>query len=272
LTLAGLIARIEERLAAAPLHYGHGTQNARDEAAWLVLRGLGLPFDADLSRPVRDVALRKIEQLATRRIEDRVPAAYLLEEAWLAGVPFHVDERVIVPRSHIAELLPVLLRRFPKARRILDLCTGSACLAILAARAFPSCRVDGADVSAGALAVARKNVARHRLGRRVRLVRSDLFAALGARRYDLILTNPPYVSSRSMAALPAEYRHEPRLALAGGGDGLDLVARIVDQASAHLAPGGALVCEVGESSAAARRRFRALRLEWLKPEVFLRAG
>jgi len=271
-SLAGLIALIEERLAGAPLHYGHGTQNARDEAAWLVLRGLGLPFDADLSRPVNNTGLRKIEQLATRRIAERVPAAYLLKEAWLAGVPFHVDQRVIVPRSHIAELLPALRQRFRAARRILDLCTGSGSLAILAARAFPASRVDAADISPAALAVARKNVARHRLGRRVRLVRSDLFAALGARRYDLILTNPPYVSPQSMAALPAEYRHEPRLALAGGGDGLDLVARIVEQASAHLAPGGALVCEVGESSAAARRRFRALRLEWLKPEVFLRAG
>lgn len=272
MTLAGLIERTALRFAAAGLHYGHGTENPNDEAAWLVLRGLGLPFDADLSRPVKDSGLRKIAQLATRRIRDRVPVAYLLKEAWLAGVPFHVDPRVIVPRSHIAELLPALHQRFPEARRILDLCTGSGSLAILAARAFPESRVDAADISPAALTVARKNVVRHRLARRVRLVRSDLFAALGERRYDLILTNPPYVSPQSMAALPAEFRHEPRLALAGGGDGLDLVARIVDQASAQLAPGGGLVCEVGESGAAARRRFRALRLEWLKREVFLRAG
>jgi ribosomal protein L3 glutamine methyltransferase len=272
LTLAELIERVAARFAAAPLHYGHGTDNPRDEAAWLVLRGLGLPFEAELSSSVSNVQVEKAEHLAERRIEERIPVAYLLREAWLAGVPFYVDERVIVPRSHIAELLPVLRKRFARARRMLELCTGSGCLAILAARAFPGAAVDAADISPPALAVARKNVARHRLGRRVRLVRSDLFAALGERRYDLILTNPPYVATPAMAVLPPEYRHEPRLALAGGRDGLDLVARIVEQAGAHLEPGGALVCEVGESHAAARRRFRALKLEWLKPEVFLYAG
>jgi ribosomal protein L3 glutamine methyltransferase len=271
LTLAELIARVARRLAAAPLYYGHGTDNAHDEAAWLVLRGLGLPFDADLQASVTASGGKKIDALAARRIEEQVPLAYLLKEAWLAGVPFHVDERVIVPRSHIAELLPSLRRRFPGARRILDLCTGSGCLAVLAAKAFPACRVDAADISPPALAVARKNIARHRLGRRVRAVRSDLYAALGARRYDLVLANPPYVSARAVQALPAEYRHEPRIALAGGRDGLDLVARIVEQAGAHLEPGGALVCEVGESHTAARRRFRALKLEWPKPEVFLYA-
>ncbi|HEX7054119.1 MAG TPA: 50S ribosomal protein L3 N(5)-glutamine methyltransferase [Burkholderiales bacterium] len=270
MTLAGLIARVERRLAAAPLHYGHGTDNAHDEAAWLVLRGLALPFDADLSSPVDEAQARRIERLAGRRIRDRVPTAYLLREAWLAGVPFYVDPRVIVPRSHIAELLPALRRRFPAARRILDLCTGSGCLAVLAARRFPSSLVDAADISPAALAVARKNVARHRLGRRVRLVRSNLFDGLQG-RYDLILSNPPYVAAAAMAKLPPEYRQEPRVALAGGSDGLDLVARVVAAAPAHLAPRGALVCEVGESHPAARRRFRALRLEWLKPEVFLYA-
>jgi ribosomal protein L3 glutamine methyltransferase len=153
-------------------------------------------------------------------------------------------------------------------RRVLDLCTGCGCLAILAARAYRSAQVDAVDLSPGALAVARKNVARHRLGRRVHLHRSDLFAALGTARYDLILTNPPYVSAGAMAALPAEYRHEPRLALAGGSDGLDLVARIVALAPAHLEPGGLLLCEVGDGQSAARRRFRALKLAWPKPEVF----
>jgi len=272
LRLAELIERTAAGFAAAPLRYGHGTDNARDEAAWLVLRGLGLPFDADLSASVTQQQAGRIQRLAGRRITERMPVAYLLKEAWLAGVPFYIDERVIVPRSHIAELLPSLRKRFPRARRILDLCTGSGCLAVLAARAFPGAQVDAADLSPAALAVARKNVARHRLGRRVRLVRSDLFAALGAQRYDLILTNPPYVAAPAMAALPAEYRHEPRLALAGGGDGLDLVARLVKRARAHLTPGGALVCEVGESHAAARRRFRALALEWPKREVFVYAG
>lgn len=268
---AELIARVERRLAAAPLHYGHGTDNARDEAAWLVLRGLGLAFDADLTSRVSDAKAKRIDELAQRRIKEKIPVAYLLKEAWLAGVPFYVDERVIVPRSHIAELFDPLTKRFAGAKRILDLCTGSGCLAILAARAFRGATVDAADISPQALAVARRNVARHRLGRRVRLVRSDLYAALGEERYDLIISNPPYVAAPAMATLPGEYRHEPRMALAGGRDGLALVARIVEQADAHLAPGGALVCEVGESHAAARRRFRGLKLEWLKPELFLYA-
>ena len=269
MTLAQLIARIERRLAAAPLSYGHGTGNAHDEAAWLVLRGLGLPFDADLASPVNDAAAKRVNELAGRRIREKIPLAYLLKEAWLAGVPFYVDERVIVPRSHVAGLLPQLAKRFARVQRILDLCTGSGCLAILAARVFGAASVDATDISPQALAVARKNVARHRLGRRIRLARSDLFSALAQRRYDLIVSNPPYVAAPAMAALPREYRHEPRLALAGGRDGLDLVARILGQAGAHLAPGGALVCEVGESHAAARRRFRSLKLEWLLPEVFL---
>ena len=270
MTVAELIERIAARFAAAPIHYGHGTDNPRDEAAWLVLRALGVPFEAaDLSARVTASQSRRVDELSVRRVKDQKPLAYLLKEAWLAGAAFYVDERVIVPRSHIAELLPSLHKRFPGATRILDLCTGSGCLAILAARAFLGAQVDAADLSPGALAVARKNVARYRLGRRVHLLRSDLFVALRGRRYDLIVSNPPYVSAKAMQSLPAEYRHEPRLALAGGSDGLDLVARIVERAAEHLEPGGALVCEVGESHAAARRRFRALRFEWPKAEVFL---
>jgi ribosomal protein L3 glutamine methyltransferase len=264
LTLAELIARVERRFAAAPLHYGHGTDNAHDEAAWLVLRGLGLPFDADLTAEAADV--ERIERLAERRIAERMPVAYLLKEAWLAGQSFYVDERVIVPRSHIAELLPGLRRR-PTAR-VLDLCTGSGCLAILAAQAFRTAQVDAIDLSPGALAVARKNVARHRLGRRLHLKRSDLFQALRGARYDLILSNPPYVGASAMTRLPPEYRHEPRVALAGGADGLDLVARIVAQAPDYLESGGLLLCEVGDGKAAVQRRFRGLKLDWLKPEVF----
>jgi len=264
LTLAELIARVERRFAAAPLHYGHGTDNAHDEAAWLALRGLGLPFDADLTAETADVA--RIGRLAERRIAERMPVAYLLKEAWLAGQSFYVDERVIVPRSHIAELLPGLRRR-PTAR-VLDLCTGSGCLAILAAQAFRTAQVDAIDLSPGALAVARKNVARHRLGRRLHLKRSDLFRALRGARYDLILSNPPYVGASAMTRLPPEYRHEPRVALAGGADGLDLVARIVAQAPDYLESGGLLLCEVGDGKAAVQRRFRGLKLDWLKPEVF----
>lgn len=264
MTLAELIDRTAKRLAAAPLFYGHGTDNPRDEAAWLVLRGHGLSFDADLSQPATDIA--RIELLTKRRVEERIPAAYLLKEAWLAGQSFYIDERVIVPRSHIAELLPKLARR--PVRRILDLCTGSGCLAILAARAFRAAQVEAVDISPPALAVAKKNVARHRLGRRVHVQRSDLFSALGGERYDLILSNPPYVGATAMAALPEEYRHEPRLALAGGSDGLDLVERMLAQTADHLEPGGLLVCEIGDGKKAMQRRFPKLRLEWLKPEVF----
>jgi ribosomal protein L3 glutamine methyltransferase len=268
LKLGSLIRRTERRLRAAPLHYGHGTDNARDEAAFLVLRGLRLPFDAPLELEVDPAG---VEKLVRERIDQRVPAAYLLQEAWLDGLRFHVDRRVIVPRSHLAALLHERLapwRRGP-ARRILDLCTGSGCLAILAARAFPRARVDASDVSAAALAVARRNVALHRLGRRVRLVRSDLFSALGKAPYDLILSNPPYVSSAAMRRLPAEYRHEPGLALAGGADGLDLVARILEQAPARLRPGGLLVCEVGDRRKALERRFPRLPLLWPQDEVFV---
>jgi len=271
LTLGELIERTAARFAAAALFYGHGTDNPRDEAVWLVLRGLELPFDADLRRAAAAADIERIERLAARRIDERMPVAYLLKEAWLAGQSFYVDERVIVPRSHIAELLrePLVARR--KAQRVLDLCTGSGCLAILAARAFPAAQVDALDISPAALAVARKNVAHYRLGRRVHLQRSDLFAALGAARYDLILTNPPYVSGRAMAALPAEYRHEPRVALAGGADGLAFVARILAAAAAHLEPDGLLVCEVADARRAVERRFARLQLRWPKPEVFTAA-
>lgn len=196
------------RLRRARLAFGHGTTNARDEAAWLLCHALRIEFDdfsALQGRAVNAVTARRIEVLVRRRIATRAPLAYVLGEAWLAGHRFHVDRRVIVPRSHIAELLPDGLRAWmPRGgpRRILDLCTGSGCLAILAALAYPRARVDASDVSAAALAVARRNVAAYRLGRRVRLVRSDLFAALGRDRYDLILCNPPYVPVSEMRRLP----------------------------------------------------------------------
>lgn len=266
MTLGELIRATERRLRAARLHYGHGTDNPRDEAAFLVLRGLGLPFDAALDAPAD---ARRIEPLIRKRIEARLPAAYLLKEAWLDGVPFYVDQRVIVPRSHIAELLAQRLRPWltRPVRRVLDLCTGSACLAILAARAFPRAQVDASDLSPSALAVARRNVRAHRA--RVRLVRSDLFSRLLGERYDLLLTNPPYVPARAMRGLPAEYRHEPRLALAAGQDGLDLVRRILAEAPAHLSQGGLLVCEVGAGRKAVERAFPRLPLVWPKDEVFI---
>jgi len=265
LKLAALIAQTERRLRAARLHYGHGTDNPRDEAAYLVLRGLGLPFDAPLDH---EADPRSIEKLVKDRIDKRIPVAYLLKEAWLDGVPFYVDRRVIVPRSHIAGLLGKKLHP-GTVSRVLDLCTGSGCLAILAARAFPRAQVHAADVSAAALAVARINVKRHRLQKRVRLVRSDLFDRLRGERYDLIVSNPPYVAAQAMRRLPPEYRYEPGLALAAGRDGLDLVARILEQAPAHLAPGGLLVCEVGEGRRAVERRFRQAPLAWPQDEVFV---
>lgn len=268
MTLAQLIAKTERRLRAARLHFGHGTDNPRDEAAFLVLRGLGLPFDADLDRPADP---SRIEGLVAKRIRERVPTAYLLSEAWLSGVPFYVDRRVIIPRSHIAELLAARLAPWqPRPlRRILDLCTGCGCLAVLAARAFPLALVDAADLSAAALTVARRNVAGHKLERRIRVVKSDLFASLGDRRYDLIVTNPPYVTSAAMRRLPAEYRHEPGLALAAGKDGLDVVARILAEAKRHLAKTGLLVCEVGAGRKAVERAFPRLPFAWPKDEVLI---
>lgn len=266
MTLGELIRKTEQRLRAARLHYGHGAGNAHDEAAWLVLRGLGLPFDADPRQPVDRAG---IEDLVRRRIRERVPLAYLLGEAWLDGVPFHVDRRVIIPRSHI----PFVLKHLRSApRRILDLCTGSGCLAILAARAFPRARVDAADISSDALAVARKNVSRHRLEGRIRLIRSDLFGSLARETYDLIVSNPPYVTTRAMRALPPEYRYEPGIALAGGQDGLELVSRIIAEAPSHLGSGGMLVCEVGDGRAAVERAYPRLPLRWPQAEVFILAA
>jgi ribosomal protein L3 glutamine methyltransferase len=260
LTLRELIRETEKRLKAARLHYGHGADNARDEAAFLVLRGLGLPFDADLSGPADR---RRIAPLIQKRIRDRVPAAYLLNEAWLDGLDFYVDRRVIIPRSHIAFLFGKLNIR---PRRILDLCTGSGCLAILAARAFPEAAVDASDVSTAALEVAARNVRKHHA--RVRLVRSDLFSEIDG-RYDLIISNPPYVSTAAMRKLPPEYRHEPGLALGAGRDGLDFVSRILAAAPQHLRPGGLLVCEVGEGRKAVARAYPSTAFRWPQDEVFI---
>jgi ribosomal protein L3 glutamine methyltransferase len=262
LTLRELIRRTERQFRAAKLHFGHGTDNAHDEAAFLVLRGFGFAFSADLNR---EVDPKRVQNLIARRIEERIPAPYLLNEAWLDGQRFYVDRRVIVPRSHIA----FLLKELPiQPRRILDLCTGSGCLAILAARAFPKARVDASDISAAALQVAARNVREHGLGRRVRLVRSDLFAGL-RQRYDLIVSNPPYVATPAMRSLPPEYRYEPGLALASGAQGLHHAGRILAQVNRYLKPGGLLVCEVGDGKRALERAYPRLRLRWPQPEVFI---
>ncbi len=256
--LRALVRDVAQRLRRAPLHYGHGTSNARDEAAFLVLRGLRLPFEASADRAVTPREAARIHRLLQRRIRERIPVAYLLNEAWLADQPFYVDRRVIIPRSHIA----FLLKDLGKPGRVLDLCTGSGCLAVLAAQAFPRARVDAADLSRGALAVARRNVAQHGLRGRVRLMKSDLMAGLGKSRYDLIVCNPPYVNARSMRALPREHRHEPRLALAGGPDGLALVRVILQQAFDRLEPKGLLVCEIGRNRRALERAFPHTQFAW----------
>jgi ribosomal protein L3 glutamine methyltransferase len=272
LTLGELHERIERRLRAARLRYGHGAHDARQEAAYLVFGGLGMPFDEPLERPVGASQARRVERLAHRRIVERIPAAYLVRKAWLGDLEFYVDRRVIVPRSFIAELLRERLRPWLQRplRRALDLCTGSGCLAIAAAREFPKAHVDAADISPAALTVARINVSRYQLQRRIRLVRSDLFEALRDSRYDLIVSNPPYVTAASMRRLPAEYRYEPDIALAGGPDGLELVRRIIREAAAHLEPRGVLVCEIGHNRRALERTFPHLPLIW--PETSAGSG
>jgi ribosomal protein L3 glutamine methyltransferase len=234
----------------------------------LVCHVLRIPFE-DLSRaldrPVGKSPARRLENLAAQRVKAREPLAYILREAWLADHRFYVDRRVIVPRSHIAELLPNRLAPWlpwGEAKHVLDLCTGSGCLAILAALAFPKARIDASDASAAALAVARRNVKSYRLERRVRLVRSDLFAALPG-RYQLILCNPPYVPAAEMRRLPAEHRAEPRLALDGGRDGLSFVRRLLDEVADHLAPDGVLVAEIGANRKTLEQAFPRLPFTWL---------
>lgn len=255
----------------AGLAFGHGTQNARDEAAYLILHTLKLPpgeLDSVLDRRLKPDELESVRAVLQRRVRERKPAAYLTREAWLGTFSFYVDERAIVPRSFIAELLREGLAPWVvnprKVRSVLDLCTGSGCLAVLAAHAFPRAQVDAADLSAEALQVARRNVKDYALGKRVRLVQTDLFDRLSERRYDLILSNPPYVDAAAMRALPSEYRHEPRLALAGGRDGLALVRRILTQAAVQLQPEGMLIVEIGHNRAALEAAYPRLPFTWLE--------
>ena len=257
------------RFRAARLVFGHGTRNVRDEAAYLALHALNLPPDAAagaIDRLVSPREARRVLTLFERRIRSRKPAAYLTREAWLGDFRFHVDERVVVPRSHIAGLLRKNLAPWIRDRRAiksaLDLCAGSGCLAVLLAHSFPGARIDATDTSSAALAVARINVGKYRLSGRIRLIKSNLFSALGGKRYDLIVSNPPYVTTAAMRRLPREYRHEPGVALAGGRDGLDLVRRILLQAPAHLNPGGLLVVEVGSGRQRLEHAFPHIAFTW----------
>ncbi len=272
-TLLEWIRWAERHLKRARLYYGHGVETALDEAAWLVGHVVGLApaeLEARLNDAPGTTQLEKIRALVEQRITTRKPLAYLLKEAWFAGLPFYVDERVLVPRSITGEYI---LERFQpwidaiKVSTALDLCTGSGCIAIALAHAFPQSRVDATDISDDALAVARINVEQYGLRERVKLVKSDLFAALAGSRYDLIVTNPPYVSRADMEALPEEYRHEPALALAAGEHGLDIIVKILVQARDHLSPDGALVAEVGNSHAALAQAFPDVPFLWLTSET-----
>jgi ribosomal protein L3 glutamine methyltransferase len=261
------------RFAAAKLVYGHGTATALDEAAFLILSTLHLPIDT--LEPWLDARLlpaerQAVHDLIEKRVGTRKPAPYLINEAWVGGHAFYVDERVIVPRSYIGELLgdglSGIVDDASAIGRILDVCTGSGCLAILAALAFEDATVDASDISADALAVAARNVADYGLEGRVALMQSDVFEGLSGRRYDLILANPPYVSDAAVAAFPPEYAAEPRIAHAGGADGLDIVRRILAQAGSHLSQHGRLVVEVGTGRDALEQAFPDLPFLWLDTE------
>jgi len=261
------------RFNEAELFFGHGSDNAFDEAAYLILHTLHLPLDR--LEPFLDASLthgesEQVLAVIERRVHERLPAAYLTHEAWLGAHRFYVDERVIVPRSFIAELLHEQLAPWvetpDEVTRALDLCTGSGCLAILAALAFPNAEVDAVDLSKDALDVAARNVADYDLADRIELIESDLFAALAGRTYDVILSNPPYVNAESVAALPPEYQAEPALALGSGEDGLDATRKILAGAQAHLNPGGLLVVEIGHNRDALEAAYPDLPFTWLDTE------
>jgi ribosomal protein L3 glutamine methyltransferase len=260
------------RFNEAKLHFGHGSHNAFDEAAYLILHTLSLPLDQ--LEPFLDARLlpeeaERLAELLERRVRDRVPAPYLTNEAWLQGYRFYVDERVIVPRSFLA---PLILEQFQPwladpdtVARALDLCTGSGCLAILLADAFPTATLDAVDLSRDALDVARRNIDDYGLADRITLHQGDLFQPLDGAGYDLIISNPPYVNAESVANLPQEYRHEPELALGSGEDGLDVTRRLLREAADHLNPGGLLAVEIGHNRAAVEAAFPELELYW--PEI-----
>ena len=269
-TLRDVLRFAVTRFNEGELAFGHGQIDAFEEAAFIVMRTLHLPLsrldffaDAYLTHGEINALLQSIE----RRVKKRIPAAYMLNEAWLQGYKFYVDERVIIPRSFIAELLKDDLHPWVQdvaaVTDVLDLCTGSGCLAIIAADLFPNAKVDAIDSSAEALLVAARNVTDYQLDDRVTLIKSDMFAGVANKRYDVILCNPPYVTDAAMAKLPKEYAHEPKLALAGGPDGMRLVKTIVRQARGHLKRGGVLIVEVGDGRAAAEKAFGDIPLTWL---------
>lgn len=271
-TLGDFFRFAVHRFRAARLAYGHGTTNAVDEAAFLVLEALRLPvhtLDPWLDLKPTATERARLLTLIEARVALRLPAPYLVGAAYMHGVRFRADKRALIPRSFIGDLLvggALPLGDPSRVRRVLDLCTGSGCLAILAALVFPRARIDAVDLSASALALARRNVADHRLEDRITLHRGDLFTPLGKNRYDLILSNPPYVDGRGMAKLPPEYRHEPRMALAAGDDGLKLVRRILADTPRHLTKDGNLLCEIGRGRRPLEAAYPRLPFLWLDTE------
>jgi ribosomal protein L3 glutamine methyltransferase len=271
MTLQQILTSGHDQFQAAKLYFGHGTDNAWDEAVWIALHVLKLPLDIDdscLLRELTEQEEKAIKALYKRRIKERIPVAYLLQEAWFAGLSFYVDERVLIPRSPTAELIqkrfePYLKTKNPEA--ILDLCTGSACMAIACAKAFPQAQIDAADISQDALDVAHINIQKHGLDVQVHLHQSDLFTGLDVnKKYDVIISNPPYVDFSDMRALPEEYRREPSLALAAGKDGLSLIDIILRKAKDYLKPSGILIVEVGNSHVALRKKYPKLPFKWVQ--------
>lgn len=272
-TLGGWLELAERLYARENLALGQVATNAHDEALYLLLRTLDLPLDSGaqvLARRLTPAQTAAVKKILRRRIADRVPAAYLTREAFLGGHRFYVDERVIIPRSYFLEILPAQLGPFvpdaEKVVRVADVCTGSGCLAILLAHHFPRAQVDAIDLSADALAVARINVRAHRLARRVKLFQSDVFDAVPPARYDVILSNPPYVPTHELRGLASEFKQEPRLALDGGADGLAVIRRLLHQARSRLAPRGVVLLEVGGLRRALEREFAALEPHWFHSE------
>jgi ribosomal protein L3 glutamine methyltransferase len=274
-TVLDYVRLAADRLAKAQVVFAHGTTDPVAEAAFIVGETLGFHPDEiedAAGRRVASINGTRIRALVEQRIATRKPAAYLLNKIYMRGLPFYVDERTIVPRSFIGELLDdhfgggLQLRDPARVSRVLDLCTGSGCLAILAARAFPNATIDAADLSADALEVAKRNVTDHGLTKRIRLVHGDLFAPLAGERYDLIISNPPYVDAEGMAGLPAECEHEPKMAFDGGADGIDLVCRILSEARAHLDEGGGLLCEIGRCRPALEAAYPRTPFLWLDTE------
>jgi ribosomal protein L3 glutamine methyltransferase len=268
-TVREYILDTEQRFNEGELYYGHGTSEALDEAAWLVGSALGiLPggLDAELDRELTGDELARLDALVTRRINERIPVAYLLKEAWFAGHRFYIDQRALIPRSLIGEYVLEHFQPWIDEHRVhdvLDLCTGSGCIAIAVALEFPEARVDAADISVDALAVAERNVHEYGLADRVTITQSNVFENLPGRQYDVIVSNPPYVPRSSMLELPAEYKHEPELALVAENEGLSIVAEILFRSAAYLRPGGILIVEVGESREALEQRFPEIPFTWL---------